>query len=172
DNREAFFYLLTHNVRITRELNNFNNEKEVYEEKIPIRDKEKYLQLIYECDDLFRENLRLLKQTLYPALENTYDHIFPEEGLQSHTPNDAQMVYVEKLLLELEFFRDGLQERRNRLKLPGIVSESKTAETAASSHWENDKKTMHTVPEKGRGTDSFRGDDGETISPSREETEP
>lgn len=122
DNREDFFYLLTHNVRITRELNNFNNEQELEEEKIPIRDKEKYNQLLHECDDLFRENLQLLQRTVYPSLENTYAHTFPEQGFQSHTPTDAQLVYVEKLLLELEFFRDGLQQRGGRLKLPDFSS--------------------------------------------------
>lgn len=119
DNREDFFYLLTHNVRITRELNNFNNDRELEEEKIPIRDKEKYEQMLHECDDLFRENLQLMKRTVYPHLDNSYAHTFPEQGLQTHTPTEAQLVYVGKLLLELEFFRDGLLQRAKRLKRSG-----------------------------------------------------
>ncbi len=97
-----YYYLLTHNVRITRELNNFHSETELAEDKVPIREKEKFFQLLYECDDLFRENARLLKKGGNNFVEERFLKTFPESGFNSETPTESQMIYVEKMLIELK----------------------------------------------------------------------
>jgi len=106
----TFYFLLMHNIRITRELNNFNSESEADEEKIPVRDKEKYIQLLYECDDLFRNIVGQMKQAGNPYFDEKYLKTFPEEGLSPVTPTDAQLVYVEKLLIELKLIKGLLQK--------------------------------------------------------------
>jgi uncharacterized membrane protein YgaE (UPF0421/DUF939 family) len=97
-----YYYLLTHNVRITRELNNFHTEKELAEERIPIREKEHFIQLLYQCDDLFRENVGMLRKSGNTFVEEKYLKTFPEGGLNTHQPTEAQVVFMEKMLLELK----------------------------------------------------------------------
>jgi hypothetical protein len=104
------YFLLMHNVRITRELNNFNSEAEMSEDKIPVSDKEKYIQLLYECDDLFRETVRQMKRSGNPHFDEKYLKTFPEEGLSTVTPTEGQLVYVEKLLIELKLVRSLLSK--------------------------------------------------------------
>ncbi len=104
-----YYFLLTHNVRITRELNNFHSETELAEVKIPIQEKEKYIQLLYECDDLFRENALLLKRSGNEFIDDESLKTFPEEGFVNLTPNENQLVFVEKMLIELKAIRVGLE---------------------------------------------------------------
>jgi uncharacterized membrane protein YgaE (UPF0421/DUF939 family) len=108
---ERVFFLLTHNVRITRELNNFNSESELDDQKIPIKDKEKYMQLLTNCDDLFRENAALIRKSGNRFVDDKYLHTFPEAGFSTWTPTDAQLVYVEKLWIELKFIKTGLEKQ-------------------------------------------------------------
>lgn len=103
-----FYYLLTHNVRVTRELNNFHSETELGEEKIPIREKEKFYQMLYQCDDLFRENIGLMKKTGNLFIEEKLLKSFPEEGFHNMQPTEPQMVFIEKMLIELKAISAGL----------------------------------------------------------------
>ncbi len=96
-------------MRITRELNNFHSETELEEARIPIREKEKYIQLLYECDDLFRENAQLLKRSGNAFIDDESLKTFPEEGFVNLTPNENQLVFVEKMLIELKAIRVGLE---------------------------------------------------------------
>ncbi len=98
----SFYSLLTHNVRVTRELNNYHSESELAEDKVPIREKEKFFQLLYECDDLFRENAKLLRKSGNAFVEDKFLKTFPESGFYSDTPTEAQVVYAEKMLFELK----------------------------------------------------------------------
>jgi uncharacterized membrane protein YgaE (UPF0421/DUF939 family) len=107
-----YFFLITHNVRITRELNNFHSETELEEVKIPIREKEKFIQLLYECDDLFRENAALLKKSGNLFIDDKFLKTFPEEGFTNITPNDSQFVFIEKMLIELKSIKVGLNSTR------------------------------------------------------------
>lgn len=109
---EQVFFLLTHNVRITRELNNFNSESELDDQKIPIKDKERYMQLLTNCDDLFRENAVLLRKNGNPFVADKYLYTFPETGFSTRTPTDAQLVNVEKLWIELKFIKTGLEKQK------------------------------------------------------------
>lgn len=97
-----YYYLLTHNVRITRELNNFHGEAELEGEKIPVREKEKFYQMLYQCDDLFRDNIQLLKKTGNDFVDDKFLKTFPEEGFHTMTPLESQLVYIEKMLIELK----------------------------------------------------------------------
>jgi|GEM_PF-304531 len=103
-----YYYLLTHNVRVTRELNNFQSEAELEEVKIPVKDKEPFYQMLYECDDLFRDNIRLLKLSGNTFIDDKLLKTFPEEGFHSMTPNESQWVFVEKMLIELKAMHAGL----------------------------------------------------------------
>ncbi len=103
-----YYYLITHNVRITRELNNFHSETELDEEQIPVREKEKFYQLLYQCDDLFRENVRLMKQSGNNFVSDKFLKTFPEEGFHNMKPVESQMVYLEKMLIELKAINAGL----------------------------------------------------------------
>lgn len=103
-----YYYLLTHNVRVTRELNNFHSEMELSEERIPIREKEKFYQMLYQCDDLFRENIQLMKKDGNLFIEEKLLKSFPEEGFNSLQPTEAQLVFVEKMMIELKAINAGL----------------------------------------------------------------
>ncbi|WP_118976298.1 FUSC family protein [Taibaiella koreensis] len=103
-----YYYLLTHNVRITRELNNFHGETELETEKIPVREKEKFYQMLNQCDDLFRDNIQLLRQSGNDFVEDKYLKTFPEEGFNTMNPVESQMVYIEKMLIELKAIYNGL----------------------------------------------------------------
>jgi len=103
-----YYYLLTHNVRITRELNNFHAETELEVEKIPVQEKEKFYQMLYQCDDLFRDNIQLLRQSGNDFVAEKYLKTFPEEGFHTMNPVESQMVYIEKMLIELKAIYNGL----------------------------------------------------------------
>jgi uncharacterized membrane protein YgaE (UPF0421/DUF939 family) len=104
-----YYYLLTHNVRVTRDLNNFHSEMELDEEKIPISEKEKFYQMLYQIDDLFRENISLLKKSGNTFIDEKLLKSFPEEGFISLQPTEAQLVFIEKLLIELKAINAGLR---------------------------------------------------------------
>lgn len=116
-----YYYLLTHNVRVTRELNNFHSETELGEEKIPIREKEKFYQMLYQCDDLFRENIQLMKKAGNDFIEEKLLKSFPEGGFNSMQPAEAQLVFVEKMMIELKAINAGLHG-------PQIENEEKAME--------------------------------------------
>ncbi|MFT4061568.1 MAG: FUSC family protein [Edaphocola sp.] len=103
-----YYYLLTHNVRVVRELNNFHIEAELDEKKIPVREKSKFYQLLNECDDLFRENLRLMKKNGNENIDDTLTKSYPEKGFVNLTPTDAQMTYIEKIAIDLRAINMGL----------------------------------------------------------------
>ena len=119
-----YYYLITHNVRITRELNNFHSETELDEEHIPVREKEKFYQLLYQCDDLFRENVQLLKRSGNDFVADKFLKTFPEEGFHNMKPVESQMVYLEKMLIELRAINAGLHG-------PQIESEKQEENLAA-----------------------------------------
>lgn len=110
----TYYMLLTHNIRITRELNNFHSEIEMNEQSIPIREKEQFFRLLYECDDLFRDNAALLKKSGNHFIEDKYLKSFPEEGFTNTEPNETQVFHIEKLLLELKALHVGLTTRQSR----------------------------------------------------------
>ncbi len=96
-----YYQLLTHIVRVTRELNNFNSENELMEEQLPIQKKERFFKLLYECDDLLRENIRLVQKSSETFFSSQFLTTFPTEGFYNTQPNDMQYMFIEKMLFEL-----------------------------------------------------------------------
>ncbi|HET8572456.1 MAG TPA: FUSC family protein [Edaphocola sp.] len=111
---EQFFYWMTHNVRITRELNNFNSEAELDDFPVPISEKEKYMQLLSACDDLFREITKKMAKRLPTKIENgtAAPETYPLNGFITQTPTNTQMISVEKLWMELKFIHEGLHSEQ------------------------------------------------------------
>ena len=104
---ESYYDIITCNVRITRDLNTINIEQE--EKKVI--DSQPYpaqQRILSECMGLFHELLPRLKE-LSPSLEYT------PIDLEKHTTppfrlNDAQMVSLEKLRIELKALKEDLNE--------------------------------------------------------------
>lgn len=115
-----YYNLLTHNVRVTRELNNYHSETELDDNKIPIREKETFYQLLNECDDYFRENAKILKKSGNSFIEERFYKTFPEAGFQSVTPTEAQLVFIEKMLIELKGIHSGLLQSMDAASLKAI----------------------------------------------------
>lgn len=107
---EQFFYWMTHNVRITRELNNFNSEAEMDDAPVLIAEKEKYMQLLSVCDELFREIGKKMYQQLPAKTKESITLLekYPLNGFITQTPTNTQMISVEKLWMELKFIQEGL----------------------------------------------------------------
>lgn len=103
-----YYYLLSHNIRITRELNNFHSEGELEQEKVPIQEKAKYYELLNECDDLFRSTLKLSLVSGNKFVNTELMKTFPENGFSNYAPTDNQMVFVRKMLGELRAIQAGL----------------------------------------------------------------
>jgi uncharacterized membrane protein YgaE (UPF0421/DUF939 family) len=104
-----YYFMLTHNVRITRELNNFHSETELALEKIPVKEKEKYYQLLNESDDLFRAVLQSMKNTGNVFVDDKMLKTFPEKGFNNMTPTENQLIFIEKLIMELKAIVAGLK---------------------------------------------------------------
>ncbi len=100
-----FYYLLSHNIRITREMNNFHSEREFGQEKAPISEKAKYYELLNECDDLFRSNLKLIVAAGNKFVNPIMMKTFPENGFSNYAPTENQMVFVRKMLGNCEPFK-------------------------------------------------------------------
>lgn len=104
----AAYYMLTHNIRITRELNNYNGENELSETKIPMREKGKFIQILNQCDDLFRENARKYKNKGNKYIDENALKVFPTAGFITTIPTRQQFVFMEKMLIELKALHTSL----------------------------------------------------------------
>lgn len=109
-----FFYTITHNIRVTRELNNIRLEQD---EILPLgQTHTKHQERVNECLLWFNKNVALLrtldkekKVPLFLADENT------------QTPfelSDLQLIYLEKLIIELKamhYDMEVLAQKMNRI---------------------------------------------------------
>lgn len=100
---ESQFQILTHFVRINRELNNINSEWDATDYKIAIKNKEAFIQLLYKCDDAFRELSIKMKKNGNYFVEDYCINTYPEEGMRVMQPTQLQMIYLQKLYTELKF---------------------------------------------------------------------
>lgn len=107
-----FYYIITHNIRITRELNNIQLEQPVPE----MKDKEQQAKLVTESLMWFNKNMALL-----PALDP--DGNFVVQDIQQLPPpmqlTPHQQIYLEKLLVELKAMNNDLKILSE--KLPRIM---------------------------------------------------
>jgi len=101
----VFYQLITHNVRITRELNNIHLEQEGREPVSEIATAEQQEKL-NECLLWFNQNLLEISR-LNPEIE--FAPFEPEQDFRTNfCPSVHQMYYVDKLLFELKALHQGL----------------------------------------------------------------
>lgn len=97
----VFYFIITHNIRVTRELNNMHME-----EKSLAQGSETQHKLITECFNWFNKNISLLKQ-LNPDKE--FPVVFQDEKTTGKVFNQHQEVYLTKMLVELKAMNNDLQ---------------------------------------------------------------
>ncbi len=121
----AFYYfLIVHNIRITRELNNFHTDNEFYDEQFAIHAKETYAQLIYEIDETFRDIFKLSIQLKNKFINNNIVFDFPTEGLRVYTPTSTQIIHLEKCLNELSAIKTILVNELNEKRILTLQPEA------------------------------------------------
>lgn len=118
---ESYFQTLTHYVRVTRELSNYNGELENDDYKIEIKDKEKFIQYLHLCDDTFREIARLMRKNGNLFIPESHTKTFPENGFKVQTPSKLQWIYVQKLYAELQFI---LEEEKAKSQVEEYMIDS------------------------------------------------
>lgn len=102
------YYLLNHNIRITRELNNFNRDNEFLDlNKEVIKEKHDFAVLLMDCDQLFKANVELVSK-IYNDPNILVELSYPNEGLKNAHPTADQRNYVQKMLIELKSINNGL----------------------------------------------------------------
>ncbi|MCB0697478.1 MAG: hypothetical protein KDC07_08950, partial [Chitinophagaceae bacterium] len=112
-----FYYIITHNIRITRELNNIQLEQGSADEEVGQDVVLRQQKLIADCDRFFVKNVSLLK-SIDPAsdIQLLSDGMLkqPHMLLSSH-----QEIYLEKMLVELKAMNNDLEILAE--KLPRIM---------------------------------------------------
>jgi uncharacterized membrane protein YccC len=103
----VYFQMITHNVRVTRELNNIHSEREIIKEEVTTHS-EDYIQKIYNCLEWFNKNIHIARK-LNPDLEAT---IYTQDQLQLHKfkLTSQQIFWLEKMRLELEAMHEDLEQ--------------------------------------------------------------
>ena len=102
----AYYQLINHSVRITRELNNIHLEQEAKgasESSISIESQQ---QLLLECLDWFNRDLRALGR-LKPGIEELIE-VPPLEEISGDGITLQQKIYLDKLLIELKSLHQDL----------------------------------------------------------------
>jgi len=94
----AFYQLITHNVRITRELNNIHLEQETSGEKKKATETQQ--QKINECLEWFNKNILLIKE-LNPKIK-TEPHIPGPDYLSPFCLSIHQSLYMDKMIYEMK----------------------------------------------------------------------
>lgn len=112
-----FYYIITHNIRITRELNNIQLEvQNNTDEEIDIKPEE-YDIRIKKCREWFEKDVKILRQLridkkdIYPIID------VKQNPTEAYTKN--QLIYIEKMLVELKAMNKDLQVLAE--KLPRIM---------------------------------------------------
>lgn len=101
-----FYYIITHNIRITRELNNIQLEQGSGTVITDAAQLQKQAQLITDCLYWYNQSLPILKE-LSP--EDVYE-VFAIEQLPKHTQlTNHQEIYLEKMLVELKALNNDLK---------------------------------------------------------------
>ncbi len=95
-----FFYVITHNIRVTRELNNIRLEQDDKHLETVSKTASQHQERINECLLWFNKNIALLKSL---DKEKKVQLFIADEDM--YTPfelSDLQLIYLEKLTLELK----------------------------------------------------------------------
>lgn len=102
------YYLIVHNIRITRELNAYHTDNEFNDELMPAHNKDLFYQLLYEIDDLFRDILRLGRMKGNKFIRDSMIEDYPVNGLKNLTPSEHQVIHLLKISNELRAIRSSL----------------------------------------------------------------
>lgn len=102
----AYYQLINHSVRITRELNNIHLEWESKSATEQIGDQAMQHVLILECLDWFNKNLNQMERLHVGIAKNRIE--VPDEYHPAFTLNLQQVIYIEKLLIELKTLHQDL----------------------------------------------------------------
>jgi uncharacterized membrane protein YgaE (UPF0421/DUF939 family) len=105
-----YYYLITHNVRITRELNNFHSERELEANIIPIKEQHDFQNLIANCNEYFLRIIAQLKENGNEHLEPLLQNMDNAHDVVPIAPSQAQMIYMEKMLIELKSIYANMQK--------------------------------------------------------------
>jgi len=111
-----FYYIITHNIRITRELNNIQLEQGLGGEVVDEESKQKQLQLITDCAEWFNKTvplLRILNPDAHFEIRDVPQHA------QCKLLTQHQEIYLEKMLVELKAQHNDLHILSE--KLPRIM---------------------------------------------------
>lgn len=111
-----FYYIITHNIRITRELNNIlleQNAEHEADEHVHSRQRK----LIDSCHELFVQNISFLKSLDVNVECNVVVHNVTDEQLM--TLSQHQEIYLEKMQVELKAMNNDLEILSE--KLPRIM---------------------------------------------------
>lgn len=112
-----FYYIMTHNIRITRELNNIELEQGNNTEDVDEITTKRQQQLVMDCLAAFNENIPCTRK-LDP--ETSFEVLEPEKAMaefQQLSPH--QEIYLEKMLVELRAIHKDLAVLAE--KLPRIM---------------------------------------------------
>jgi len=102
-----FYYIITHNIRITRELNNILLEQDDEQGSVDTEVLAKQQSLIDECATLFRRNVSLLK-VLDPDIETGEMNKLELKNTIGYM-SKHQLIYLEKMLVELKAMNNDLE---------------------------------------------------------------
>lgn len=111
-----FYYIITHNIRVTRELNNIQLERDEDYTEPDSKLKERQKELVVVAMVAFNSNIELLSQL---NDDGNYEVIKTEHMHPDITLTKQQEVYLEKLLLELRAMNRDLEILSE--KLPRIM---------------------------------------------------
>ncbi|MES2704737.1 MAG: FUSC family protein [Bacteroidota bacterium] len=101
----AYYDIITHNVRITRNLNNIHLEQDEKRAASPAPADERQQRKVNEGLSIFNEIMALLQQ----LDKNEQAGILADAPPTPFALNDAQVVAVEKVIIELKTIRDDLR---------------------------------------------------------------
>ncbi len=112
-----FYYIITHNIRITRELNNIELEQGDQTEAMDVAITQRQQQLVMDCLAAFNENIPCIRKL---DAETAFDKLEPTQATPQFQPlSPHQEIYLEKMLVELKAMHKDLAVLAE--KLPRIM---------------------------------------------------
>lgn len=103
----VYFHIITHNVRITRELNNINIEQDAKMEIAPSSNHANNLQKLNMCAYWFKQNMIAAKQ-IAPDANITADIEMAE--LQPGEMSSQQALYLDRMIIELKAMHKDMEQ--------------------------------------------------------------
>jgi uncharacterized membrane protein YccC len=103
-----YYHIITHNVRLTRELNNLNIEEDQTEQPVAATAPEAQLERIRHCMHLFNKVMALIQKTVSAEKPSP---LLPAEAQPSfHILTPHQSLYLERMIIELNAIYQDLEK--------------------------------------------------------------